>query len=152
DVREAEEKVRKVIARYPGPRYKREQKTAEKPIIQVELWSATLTDADMLDLTSLPDLRELSLVNCRVTPVGLRQLVRLQGLRSLALSRIKGASFYPDQVFQQRESHACTTILSDVAQLKELESLSLVGLAVTDADLKVLANLRKLRQLCLYET
>src|SRR5262249_23569560 len=38
DVREAEEKVRKVIARYPGPRYKREQKTAEKPIIQVELW------------------------------------------------------------------------------------------------------------------
>jgi hypothetical protein len=123
-----------------------------------------LTDADLVHLTALPDLEDLSLENTQVTDTGLALVGRLGGLKRLDLSRtrVTDAGLAPLQGLASLESLSLNETslkgpgLAQLKTLKRLEDISLVHSRVTDVGLaEGLAGLgegKSIRMLWLGET
>jgi len=105
------------------------------------LYNVNIDDASFVELRTLVRLEELDLTHTSITDEGLITVVQMPLLRTLELHR------YPFHTSQQL-SDAC---LASIAQLRELERLSLSG-KVTDAGLKQVARLPKLKSLSIHNT
>jgi hypothetical protein len=65
-----------------------DEKDPARPIVKVNLYGASIKDADLAHLASLTTLRELNLFGCtRLTDKALEHLAGLKGLRVLSLGR-----------------------------------------------------------------
>lgn len=95
-----------------------------------------VTDASLLILKAIPNLRELSLSRCRVTDSG---LARLKGFTELKVLRLEGSQF-------------TDAGLVHLKGLTNIVALSLQGTSITDAGLKNLEGMVKLSRLRLYGT
>jgi hypothetical protein len=96
--------------------------------------NSELTEAQIRTICALP-LIDLLLIDCPVTDAQLKQLVRLRGLKMLALvgSRVTDAG------------------LKDLAELGNLEGLILNRTAVTEVGLRHLERVKSLRTLFLFD-
>jgi internalin A len=108
-----------------------------KEITAISLFGALVTNVGLEELSSLENLRSLSL---RVQKAGITD----QGLKMLAT--------FPRLRHLEAPSGITDEGLKYIAQLKELESLIISHTRVTDAGLKHLLGLRNLKQLDLAST
>ena len=115
-----------------GAKIMRDEKKPSKPIVEVKLTGAKVTDADLAGLVphlkELKSLPALTLTGAAVTDAGLAHLKELKSLPALVLAGTKVTD-------------------AGLVHLKELKSLtfvSLSGTAVTDAGLVHLKELNSL--------
>ncbi len=106
------------------------------------LYNVDIDDASFAQLKPLAQLEELDLTHTRVTDSGLSVLAAMPRLKRLELDR------HPAWLIPQQLSDKCVPLL---AKLTDLQELSLSG-AVTDAGLKQLAGLPKLKRLMILNT
>jgi internalin A len=136
---DAEDQAVKAVEKLGG-QVVRDPNDPAKPIVEVNLNGAAVTDAELKELAALKALKgvqTLYLVNHHgVTDAGVKSLAGLKGLTRLNLDG--------------------TTVtdagLKELADLKGLKELNLVGTQVTDAGLKELARLKGLKELNLFGT
>jgi internalin A len=108
-----------------------------KPIVKVDLHSTKVTDADLVILKDLSDLRELDLrLNPQITDDGVTNLAGLTKLKFLNLFRT--------QLSDKGLAH--------LQRLTELQTLLIGGTKVTDAGLVQLKPFTKLKKLSLFKT
>jgi len=114
----------------------------KKLVVFGELRRLDLTDARLMtddalkDLTSLKQLRELTVGRTPVSDAGLKHVAAFGQLRGLGLE----------------ETEVTDAGVRDITGLTQLVYLNLGGTRITDAALRELAPLTQLRVLCLYET
>ena len=107
---------------------------AVKSLRSLKLSRAAVTDVGMKKLARLPELSELSLVDCKgLTDAGLEPIGRLKRLECLSL---KG-------------TNVTDTGLREVAKLRALKSLDLSGTNIDDAGLSGFTTLTSLERLTL---
>lgn len=105
-------------------------------VVEVNLQETKTTDADLVNLAALADLRELSLHRTQLTSAGLARLSGLTKLEQLFLSDT------------QTDDRGLTALSS----LRDLKVLGLSGTRVTDQGLQHLKELRHLESLFLIGT
>ena len=110
--------------------------TKEARVVKLDLARTKATNDDLSLLTSLPELRSLSLSSTAVSDAGLKQVRSLAKLQSLRLA----ATQITDEGLLQ------------IAALPTLQELDLAGTPITDAGLARLKSLTKLRQLYITST
>ena len=110
-------------------------------------------DRELEVLSGLPELRVLNLSNTRVTDEGIARLARFPKLNDLCIAnydlippaRPGTASIYTPPRWTGKG-------LAGLKSLPNLQSISVAGPQVTDADLPVLMSLKRLRMICLTQT
>jgi hypothetical protein len=119
-----------------GGRFHRDMNAPGQPVVGAYLNLTGTTDADLKELATLKDLRQLHLNATRITDEGVKYLGGLKHLEKLDLSsnNLKG------------------TTLKDLAGLTALRSLNLQGCPVDDDGVKALAALKGLQFLSLPQT
>ena len=128
------EQLKKPAGKFlPPPQF---TKTELEKITKLDIGSANITDAGLKELVKLQELKSLVLYGNRITDVGLRELVMLQELEllNLELNRITDAG------------------VKELAKLPKLKTLNLNSNRITDAGLKELAKLQNLKWLTLTKT
>src|SRR5260370_1189651 len=132
---EGELKAEKAIEAMGG-RVVRDDKTAARPIIEVNLGRKQVTDAGLKEVAGLKHVQAMYLGSTKVTDAGLKELERLKQLQMLYLD--------------------CTDVtdagLKELARLKQLQTLYLGSTKVTDAGLRELTALKQLHTLYLGST
>lgn len=103
----------------------------------LNVMNSHLTDRGLTPIGKLEGLERLSLAGTRVSRNGLNQLSGLKNLRSLSVGM--WAEIRPTNVTEE--------LPLDLSQLQSLTQLQLSGLALDEADVTFLANLRHLRDL-----
>ena len=81
---EAEDQAVKAVEKLGGMVI-RDDKDPERPVIEVKLYDAKVTDADLKELAALKALRTLDLCVSKVTDANLKELATLKGLQELDL-------------------------------------------------------------------
>ena len=148
-----------------GGRVVRDDSSTARPIIEVTIQSARLTDETLASLREplrgLPHLRRLTLMSAHVTDEGLRTVAAIPQLRELRFNcQITGSGVPALKTLPELTSleFVCSAELTDAAleSLKDfpkLKSLRLVATPnVTDAGLKTLADIPNLEDLTLRYT
>lgn len=148
-----------------GGRVVRDDSSPARPIIEVMIQSARLTDETLASLQEplrgLPHLRRLTLMSDHMTDEGLRTVAAIPQLRELRFNcHITGCGVPALKALPDLTSleFVCTAELTDVAleNLKDfpmLRSLRLVATPnITDAGLKALADIPHLEDLTLRYT
>lgn len=102
------------------------QTDAEGRVIAVNLRSSWITDADLLGLAAMTDVRELNLSHTRITDIGFQRLKTLKKITRVNL-------YYAEQIGDGA--------LAAMRDWKELRHVNLRGTQVTDAGLVHLAGL-----------
>lgn len=108
----------------------------------LRLYNVDIDDASFVELQTLVNLEELDLSHTRITDAGLATLEKMPRLRGLELHRHPGWHT-PQQLTDASQA--------TIARLPELERLSLSG-KITNAGLKQVAALPKLKALSIYST
>jgi uncharacterized protein (TIGR02996 family) len=133
------------------------------PLTELDLWGCPVTDPDMEYFTALPEVEKIDLTKTGITGQGLRHLAGLKrlhtlyihqtravdlaglaglpSLKELGANSLRGAG--PDDRLTDEGAAALETLTG-------LETLDLAWAAVTDATLRRLAALKRLRALNLY--
>jgi hypothetical protein len=119
-----------------GGQVKRERNQADQPVIAVSYFGTPVTDADLVRLVDLPQLRDLSLDETNITDDG---LAHLRGLTRLEKLDLRGTPI-TDQG------------LAYLRGLTDLRELDLFRTQVTDKGLQHLKGLLKLQTLNLFRT
>ncbi len=148
-----------------GGRVVRDDSSTARPIIEVTIQSARLTDETLASLREplrgLPHLRRLTLMSTHVTDDGLRTVAALPQLRELRLNcHITGSGVPALKALPELTSldFVCSPELTDAAlenfkDLPKLKSLRLVATPnVTDSGVKTLADIPHLQDLTLRYT
>ena len=143
----------------------RDDSSPARPIVEVSISSARLTDETLAGLaeplSGLPHLRRLTLMSAHVTDEGLRTVARISQLRELRFNcHVTGAGVAPLSLLPELTSleFICSAELTDAAleNLKDFSKLKTLRLVatpnVTDAGLKRLAEIPQLESLTLRYT
>ena len=110
-------------------------------------------DRELEVLDGVPGLRILNLTNTRVTDEGIARLARFPKLNYLCIASIdltKTAG--PSGALNNTAPQWSGKGLAALKSLPELQSISLAGPHVTDADLPALMSLKRLLMIDLYQT
>jgi Leucine-rich repeat (LRR) protein len=129
-------------------------------IVAVDLHQTQITDADLAQLKSFPNLRTLNLYNTHITDAGLANVANLTGVQTLHLgnTEITDAGLRSLQSLPDLHELGLThTKVSDqgmayLANMKGLTELTLSGGQITDAGLNQLKTLNRLRKIVLSKT
>lgn len=156
---EAEDRAEKYVKDLRGG-VVRDEKSSEKPVVEVYLRFTSFGDAGAKELVALKNLKKLSLWDTAITDAGLKDISALKQLVRLDLSNTKVTDSGLGHLIAMKELKILIlddTKLTDqglkaVARIKSLRTLQLGGTAVSDAGLKELAALPKLQELYLFET
>jgi CheY-like chemotaxis protein len=128
---------------------------------KLDLLSTQISDEELENLlTSLHDLRFLSLAETKVGDAGLVHLAALQNLQELHLDHteitddgLKLLASLPSlQILDLKGTHITDAGLADVGRLAGLKGLYLTRTGITDAGLRHLKNLTNLETLILWDT
>jgi len=135
----------------------RDDKAEGKPVRDVYLIGAAVTDKELKGLKDIKTLQTLNLMNNAVTDKGLIELKEIKGLQTLNLSvnKVTDAGLKELTALKQLKWLSldyCTQVtdagLKELATVKQLQWLSLLGCTqVTDAGLKELTPLKQLQSL-----
>jgi len=143
----------------------RDDSSPTRPIVEVSISSARLTDEGLAglveSLNALPHLRRLTLMSAHVTDEGLRTVARISQLRELRCnchvtgSGVAALSLLPELtslefICSQELTDAALEDLKDFSKLKTLRLVATPN--VTDAGLKRLAEIPQLESLTLRYT
>jgi Leucine-rich repeat (LRR) protein len=130
-----------------------------KSLSTLNLFYAKVTDQGWRELAGLKSLTTLSLVGTNLTPAGLKEVAKCKGLSTLNLvnipenkGKIKRKWKVKDTGVEMEEMEHDARIemeLKELAGLPNLTSLSLIGMAVTDAELLELSSCKNLAELSL---
>ena len=107
------------------------ERGAEDRVIGVDLNDTQVTDAELVHLAGLADLKSLNLSRTAVTDEGLREIANLRRLKFLYL--------YGAEVTDEGVKH--------LAELGRLEVLCLDDTRITDKSLKLLGEMKRLEKL-----
>ncbi len=144
-----------------GGSFKRDEKIATRPVVEVDLSLTSVTDADLKDLLPLKHLRLLNLTDTLVSDAGIQQLAGFRDLRELVLDDTPVTDGALKELARQRKdwralSLAGTKItdegLKSLRGQKELQLLDLAGNQITDSGIMQLAGAKKLKWLWLAGT
>ena len=138
-------------------RIQRDERQPNKPVIAIYLGGRKITDADLKNLASFPQLQSLSFYQTKISDTDLKLLGDLKQLQQLgltgiglteaglknlaALEHLKTLNLYGTKITGPG--------FKNLAALKHLQRLYLSGTNVTDADLKDLAAMEQLQSLVL---
>jgi hypothetical protein len=137
-----------------------DDRSPDKPVIDVELTGTEVTDAGLEHLKGLTTLQMLDLSGTEVTDAGLEHLKGLAKLRTLdlAVTKVTDAGLVHLKGLTELQSldvggtRVTGAGLEHLKGLTKLQSLNLLWTRVTDAGLEHLKGLTKLRTLSLSET
>jgi hypothetical protein len=143
-----------------GGRIARDSKRDDNPVVKVDLAETPVSDADLNELRSLPQLSHLVLRKTRVTDAGLPLVAATGKLRNLELDHTSitdSGLAHIGQLASLRDLRLAGTRLTDdgLAHLRSLSKLwilDLQGTNISDAGLDHLCELTSLRNLDLRGT
>jgi hypothetical protein len=130
-----------------------------RPVVKVNLYGASIQDADLGYLASLPALRELNLFGCtKLTDAALPRVAGIKGLRVLSLGRTQvtdaGLKHLKPLTGLQELDLSDTKVrgpcLVHLKGLAGLRKLDLGGTDLSEEGLEYLAGLARLEDLNLY--
>ena len=131
--REERKKNKKSPAEAPDPASSAKDKLIVEEAVRKEL---RIKPKDEVTKETLAKVTRLYLVGTKITDVGLKEVVKLRGLKSLYLSK----------------TQITNRGLKDLANMQQLEKLKLNGTQITDEGLKELVKLQNLQTLYLGRT